>query len=39
MYIFYNFYIKMYSLATKLSIKMAVMGQNMKYYKITTSYS
>ena len=39
MYIFYNFYIKVYSFATKLSIKMAMMDQNMKYYKITNSYS
>jgi len=39
MYIFYNFYIKMYSLATKLSIKMDMMDQNMKYYKIKNSYS
>jgi hypothetical protein len=38
--IYGKIYTEMYSFATKLSLKMAVMGRNMrKHYEITNVYS
>jgi hypothetical protein len=40
MHIYGKIYIEMYSFVTKLSLKMAVMGRNMrKHYEITNIYS
>jgi hypothetical protein len=41
MYIYANSYIKKYSFATKLSLTMAVLDQDMyqKYYEISNPYS